>query len=147
MTAMPRCNACGCEVPAADWNRPNAVLCGGCQAPVQVWVFPAGWTDGRGRPPATAGEGTAACYLHPANLAEAVCGWCGRYVCSLCVDGEGAHAVCNICFERGPAAPQTFLVRWAWLLRWAAVGLAVVVLVLLALVPALFILFKTLEQP
>lgn len=147
MRAMPRCNACGQEVPAADWNRPEARPCGACQAPLQVWVFPAGWTDGRGQPPATAGEGSAACFHHPANVAEAVCGWCGRYLCSLCVDGEGAHAVCNVCFERGPAAPQTFLVRWASPLRLAAVGLLAIVAVGVVVVPTLFVIFKTLEQP
>lgn len=105
MTAMPRCNLCGMEVPAADWNRAEPLPCGWCQAPVQVWVFPAGWTEAQGKPPAAiAAEGMAACFHHPENQAEAACGRCGRFVCSLCADGSGEQAVCNSCFERETAA-------------------------------------------
>lgn len=131
MTAMPRCNLCGLEIPGADWNRPEALPCGGCQAPVQAWVFPAGWTDGRGRPPAAAGEGTATCFHHPANLAEAACGQCGRYVCSLCVDGEGRQAVCNVCFDRGTAAGEPRFRRRAVL--YDAIGLMMAALPLMTL--------------
>ncbi len=126
MTAMPRCNACGLEVPAADWNRPEALPCGGCQAPVQVWVFPAGWTDGRGRPPAAIGEGSAGCFHHPANQAEAACGQCGRFVCSLCADGCGERAVCTVCFARGTAAGEARFRRRAVLYDAIALLMAAV---------------------
>jgi hypothetical protein len=107
MTAMPRCNACGREVPASDWNRPEPLPCSWCESPVQVWVFPAGWTDTQGKPPvALAAEGAASCFHHPANQAEAACGLCGRFVCSVCVDGSGEQAVCRTCFTRGTTAGE-----------------------------------------
>ena len=116
MTAMPRCNLCGMEVPSTDWNRTDPLPCGYCQAPVQVWVFPAGWTEVNGKPPAaTVAEGMATCFHHPENQAEAACGSCGRFVCSLCVDGHGDHAVCNACFERGTATGESRFRRRATL--------------------------------
>jgi hypothetical protein len=133
MTAMPRCNLCGLEVPAPDWNRPEPLPCSGCQAPVQVWVFPAGWTDVNGKPPAAiAAEGMATCFHHAENQAEAACGSCGRFVCSLCVDGSGEQAICSVCFERGTAAGEPRFQRRAPL--YDAMGL------LLAAVPLMTVL-------
>lgn len=116
MTAMPRCNLCGVEVPPGDWNQAEPLPCRGCEAPVQVWVFPAGWTEAKGKPPVSlTAEGMASCFHHPANQAEAACAQCGRFVCSVCVDGGGEQAVCSTCFERGTAAGEPRFQRRATL--------------------------------
>ncbi len=108
MTAMPRCNLCGVEIPLEDWNRTEPLPCRGCEAKVQAWVFAAGWTEAQGRPPlALASEGMATCFHHPTNQAEAACGLCGRFVCSVCVDGAGEQAVCSTCFGRGTATGES----------------------------------------
>lgn len=116
MTAMPRCNLCGVDIPPEDWNRAEALPCRGCEAMVQAWVFPAGWAEAKGKPPAAlTGEGMATCFHHSANQAEAACGLCGRFVCSVCVDGTGDQAVCNTCFGRGTAAGEPRFQRRATL--------------------------------
>lgn len=127
MTAMPRCNLCGVDVPPEDWNRTEALPCRGCEARVQAWVFPAGWTETRGKPPAAlTGEGMASCFHHPANQAEAACGQCGRFVCALCVDGAGDQAVCSACFGRGTAAGDPRFQRRATLYDSISLMLAAV---------------------
>lgn len=98
-----RCPACRQEFAPPDHEPgPRLVACPSCREALEVEVFPALWRaprTGSAGDPVTGDE--AACYVHAARRAEAVCDQCGRFVCSLCDVQVGAQHWCAACFEAG----------------------------------------------
>ena len=97
------CSRCQEPLPPALYNGSGMVACAGCATPVRLIVFPAALKpveEGK------AGElilveGEASCFYHPEKKAVLTCGYCGRFLCSLCdVDLNGEH-LCPPCIESG----------------------------------------------
>lgn len=96
------CTRCGTPLPGAALVA-GRWTCGGCEALLDVWAFPALW---QAPPSATPGEalsveGEAACFYHPHKRAAVVCDGCGRYLCSLCDVLVGDAHYCPGCLETG----------------------------------------------
>lgn len=82
-------------------------FCPSCQAPVQVYIFPAFMRPAAAAPPAlTPIEGQSSCFYHPQKSAVVACESCGRFLCTLCdVEIGGVHR-CPGCWEAGKRKQQ-----------------------------------------
>ncbi|MEX2016070.1 MAG: hypothetical protein WD873_05480, partial [Candidatus Hydrogenedentales bacterium] len=82
--------------------------CGRCGNAFHRFIFPALLAP---PPSASAGEAIMAeaessCFYHPAKRAEAMCDYCGRFVCGLCdIPLSGGH-YCPTCVEQGHTTPM-----------------------------------------
>ena len=97
------CSRCRDPLPAAVFNTPGMTACPSCNSGIRLLAFPAAIR------PVEAGssgelvivEGDASCFYHPEKKAVLTCGYCGRFLCSLCdVDLNGEH-LCPPCIESG----------------------------------------------
>jgi uncharacterized RDD family membrane protein YckC len=97
--ALAVCATCGAPLPPAAVNAPDPVPCPSCGADVAVAVFPALFrTEEPGQTGATLVEDdVSSCFHHPGRKAAAACDRCGRFLCSLCDIGMGAHHTCAEC--------------------------------------------------
>ena len=94
-SGLLHCDACGAVI---DPDLPNA-WCPGCQAPLQVLVFPALF---RASPEVRAQEAVqsqeeASCFSHPRKRAVVHCAQCGRFLCGLCDLEIGGRHLCPSC--------------------------------------------------
>ena len=97
------CPKCRTALPDASLNQPEFGPCGECQAPVQVFTFPA---LHRVMAPGVTGERLvidtdASCFYHGQKKAVLPCDGCGRFLCALCdVEMDGRH-LCPNCLHAG----------------------------------------------
>lgn len=96
------CPKCRAILDETAFNQPGLVPCPGCQAGLQVAVFPALF---RTAAPVTgaerAAENESTCFYHPQKKALLPCEGCGRFLCGLCdVELNGQH-LCPACIESG----------------------------------------------
>jgi len=99
----PVCSRCGTPLPLLPSSGPKDISCAGCDAGLLVEVFPALF---RGSEPSGSGdilgaEGGSSCFYHERKRAVAVCGVCGRFLCSLCEVRIAGRTICPACTERG----------------------------------------------
>lgn len=137
-----RCSRCEEPLPPASYNAPGMTACAGCASPVRLVVFPAALK------PVETGktgeliivEGEASCYYHPEKKAVLTCGYCGRFLCSLCdVELNGDH-LCPPCIESGKKKGKLKNLE-NHRVRYDDVALA------LAIIPMLFSCFVALTAP
>jgi LSD1 subclass zinc finger protein len=99
------CTGCGALLPVLSGTGQKTIRCAGCDADLRVELFPAFF---RGLGPSGAGEavgadGESSCFYHARKRAAAVCGECGRFLCSLCEVRLAGRVICPACIERGRA--------------------------------------------
>jgi hypothetical protein len=97
------CSRCQEPLPAVAFNTPEMTACPACSSSIRLLAFPASIR------PVEAGstgelvivDGDASCFYHAEKKAVITCGYCGRFLCSLCdVDLNGEH-LCPPCIEAG----------------------------------------------
>ncbi len=99
------CTSCGRLLPVLSGTGLRTIRCAGCDAYLQVEVFPAFFRGiaNTGIGETLGSEGEARCFYHETKRAAAVCEECGRFLCSLCELRIGGRIVCPSCVERGRA--------------------------------------------
>jgi len=97
------CTSCGTPLPLLPGAGLKTCRCSGCDAELQVEVFPAFFRDaGRVEAGEALGaDGEACCFYHEKKRAAAVCEQCGRFLCSLCEVRIGGKNICPVCVDRG----------------------------------------------
>jgi hypothetical protein len=98
-------------MPLPKWELLNgdSAYCPTCGSRNTVFLFPAALAQAGAAHAATALDGEAACFDHPAKRAVAACQQCGRFVCQLCAVEFGAGVWCPSCVaaRSGKARPAT----------------------------------------
>jgi hypothetical protein len=95
------CPNCRVPLPPAALNTGRPTDCPSCEVLVRADVYPAlitGSVSGRPGDP-LAVDSDSSCYFHARNRAAAVCGQCGRFVCTLCDMELVNRHYCPSCLE------------------------------------------------
>jgi hypothetical protein len=101
------CARCDTVLPEWELAGGGAATCTACGTPNRVRVYPAILPPSEAAPlAATAAEGEAACYDHPAKRAVAACSQCGRFVCQLCSVDFGQGVWCPSCVAAGAGSAR-----------------------------------------
>lgn len=97
------CTKCRSPLPEFSFNQGAPAPCPGCNALVQVEVFPALTRKvAEGKPGETILiEGEASCFYHPQKRATVPCAACGRFLCALCDVEINDEHLCPACLETG----------------------------------------------
>jgi hypothetical protein len=105
MIESPTISCTRCQTPVSEffYNQGELSPCPGCNALLQVEVFPAlSKPIAVGKPGETILlEGEASCFYHPQKRAVVPCAACGRFLCALCDVELNAEHLCPVCLETG----------------------------------------------
>ncbi len=106
--ASVTCCDCGFPLPGERFNSGEGFKCGNCGAVLEVEVFPALYRAAEGvkRGDALSASGEASCFYHPQKKAAAICGACGRFLCSLCETELSGRCLCPSCIEKGRVSEE-----------------------------------------
>ncbi len=97
------CTKCHAPVPGFILNQGAAAACPGCNALLQVEVFPALFkqiVEGKSGETILV-EGEAGCFYHPQKRAVIPCSLCGRFLCALCDVELNDQHLCPVCLDTG----------------------------------------------
>jgi len=101
------CARCDSVLPEWELAGGGAATCTACGTTNRVRVYPAILPPSEAAPlAATAAEGEAACYDHPAKRTVAACSQCGRFVCQLCSVDFGEGVWCPSCVASGAGSAR-----------------------------------------
>ena len=97
------CNSCAMPLPEWELTSGKAATCPDCNTQHEIRIFPAALRAAPSTQSASAEEGEATCFDHPANRAVATCAQCGRFACQLCVVELTGNNYCPSCLAAGLA--------------------------------------------